>query len=96
MTADLQQWLNRLPYNTPLVRRQAHLLQTMFIVLLGGTIVGIILAPISNQTTESLIAALAVYAAVLVGVGTAWWLLRRGLFRAAAVTVAAALVLALS
>ncbi len=96
MAADFQQWLNRLPYDTPLLQRQARLLQAMFIVLIGGVLAGIALAPVSNQTTESLITALTVYAAVLIGVGAAWWVLRRGFFRAAAVTVTATLVLAIT
>ncbi|MFQ3630943.1 STAS domain-containing protein [Roseiflexus sp.] len=96
MAANFQQWLNRLPYDIPLLQRQARLLQAMFTFLISGALIGIVLAPVSNQTTESLIAALTVYTIVIIGIGVAWWLLRRGFFRAAAVTVATILMLAIS
>ncbi|MDW8146496.1 MAG: STAS domain-containing protein [Roseiflexaceae bacterium] len=96
MNAGIQQWLNCLPYNSPLMLRQAKLLQTMLFLIIGGAVIGIGLSPISNPTTESLIVSLASYSLVLLGTLTGLALLRRGFLRAAGATIVSTLVIVLN
>ncbi|MCS6939114.1 MAG: STAS domain-containing protein, partial [Roseiflexus sp.] len=95
MNAGIQEWLDRLPYESPLTFRQARLLQTMLLLISSGTVVGIILSPITNLTTEGLILALTIFSVVLLSALTGLAILRRGSLRAAATTIISALVIVL-
>lgn len=96
MITNLQRWLDRLPYDSPLTLRQARLLQTMLLLISGGTVVGVILSPITNLTTEGLVLALTIFGITLCSALTGLVMLRRGSVRAAAATMSATIVILLS
>ncbi|MGC9040239.1 MAG: STAS domain-containing protein, partial [Roseiflexus sp.] len=96
MTANIQQWLDHLPYDSPLARRQALVLQRMLLFIVGGALAGMGLSPISNLTTASLTFSLTLYGMVLLGALAGLALLRRGAFRAAGATIVATLIIVLS
>ena len=62
-------------------------MQYLALFIAGGAVVGIGLAPFANQTPESLIVSLVLYAVVLLGTSSAIWLLRQGFLRAAGITI---------
>lgn len=95
MTAQRVRWLERLPYDTWLVYRQAFVLQYLALFLVGGTVAGALLAPFANQTPESLIIALANYAVLLIGALGSIWLLRRGHLRPAVTTLVLVILMVL-
>ncbi|GIW00462.1 STAS domain-containing protein [Roseiflexus sp.] len=96
MPANIQQWLDYLPYDSPLARRQALVLQRMLLFIVGGALAGMGLSPISNLTTASLTFSLTLYGMVLLGALAGLALLRHGAFRAAGATIVATLIIVLS
>ena len=92
MDAQPARWLERLPYDSPLAYRQALVLQYLALFVVGAAVVGIGLAPFANQTPESLIVSLVLYAVVLLGTSSAIWLLRRGSLRVAGIAIVLTIV----
>ncbi len=95
MITNFQQWLNRLPYDSPLMQRQARLLQTMLFLIISGAVMGIVLSPTANLTIESLTVSLALYSVVLLGALVGLAVLRHGALQAAGTIIIVTLVIVL-
>jgi rsbT co-antagonist protein RsbR len=92
---ELQEWFENLPISDPLERRQARLLQIMLLVLIAACLIGLPLGLLTAAPGASPLLPLICYPLLLVTIGAALWMLRRGGFAPAVGLATIGLVLAI-
>lgn len=96
MIASVRYWLNQLPYEDELQRRQAGLLQGVALTIGGASVIGIAISIATIVTYTAFAVSAASYATLFTTSGIALWLLRRGSFRAAGHVAISGLMLAIA
>jgi anti-anti-sigma regulatory factor len=92
MRNNFRSWLSYLPIDDPLERRQAGLFQAMLLILIGGSVIGLILASLLAGAQGTSIVALISYPLLIVCNAGALALLRSGRFSPAVILAIVGLI----
>lgn len=94
MSDSLRRWLSNIPLEDPLERQQAGLLQAMLLVVVGGSVAGLLVNLITSSSRPPTGTGGLAYIIILLCTGTALWLLRRGRFTPSVILTTVGITLA--
>jgi rsbT co-antagonist protein RsbR len=94
MQQKIRGWLDRIPVEDPLARRQAGMVQVMLLILIGGAVVGLALAFLTGGRDGPSIISVILYPLLIVSEASALALLRRGRLMPAVLLAAVVIIAA--
>src|SRR5689334_5008377 len=95
MLAKLRSWLDKLPFTDPLQQRQASLLQSMIMIILGGCLAGVTISFQTNGSSGVPVRSVITYSLIIISAAGALLLLRRGHFTFAVHLTAGGIIVAI-